>query len=229
MTLAFARFRTARAAFSFISACTESTFRSSTVEELVAFFVTTNSSHGMTFRSFWRRSSPETKMSGTPTRPHEYATISLSVIDLPLSSMSIPSVIVCDAKPRLPGLRMHRDRHHGVIRVRRREVDVWIECLVPEHLLRALVEEVAPYIGLRIPAAVRVHDIDLRRAAGKEPVDHRVEIRREHLLAFGILLGMAEEVGLPVVLAGEAFHVVVDQNANGGLSTCGRQYVWRRR
>jgi len=44
---------------------------SSTVDELVAFFVTTNSSHGMIFRSFWSRSSPETKMSGTPTRPQE--------------------------------------------------------------------------------------------------------------------------------------------------------------
>src|SRR5678809_1192565 len=52
MTFAFARFRTARAAFSFISAWTESTGRSSTVEALVAFFVTTNSSHGMTSRSW---------------------------------------------------------------------------------------------------------------------------------------------------------------------------------
>ena len=71
ITFAFAMLRMARAAFSRISACTWSTGRSSTVEALVAFLVTTYSSHGITWRSCCSRSSPETKISGTPTRPHE--------------------------------------------------------------------------------------------------------------------------------------------------------------
>jgi hypothetical protein len=61
---------------------------------------------------------------------------------------------------------------------------------------------------------VRVHDVHRRRAAGEQPVDDRVEVGREHLLTFRIPLRMREQERLPVVLAGEPLHVVIDENAD---------------
>src|SRR5215472_19071782 len=110
-------------------------------------------------------------------------------------------------------LRVHRDGHDSIVRVRRREIDVWVEGLVAEDLLRAWIEEVAPNVRLGIATAVGVHDVDLCRAAGEQPVDDGIEIRGEHLLSLRIPLRMTEQEGAPILLAGEAFHVVVDEDS----------------
>src|ERR1043165_6976349 len=65
------RFCSARLALSVIWAWTWSTGRRLVVEALVEFLVTTYSIHGMVLRSSFRRSSPDTKMTGTSTRPQE--------------------------------------------------------------------------------------------------------------------------------------------------------------
>src|SRR5207237_7082552 len=111
------------------------------------------------------------------------------------------------------GLGMHRDGDDGVVGVRLGDVDIGIERLVAKDLLRARIEEIASYVRLRVPAPVRVDDVDLGRAAGEEAIDDGVEIRGKHLLSFGILLGMAEQERAPVVLPRESLHVVVDEDA----------------
>src|SRR2546430_8820234 len=113
------------------------------------------------------------------------------------------------------GLRVHGDRDDGVVSVRLGDVDVRVERLVAKDLLRAWIEEVAPNVGVRVAASVRVDDIDLRRTAGEETIDDGVEIRGEHLLSLRIFLGVTEEEGAPVVLSRGSFHVVVDEDADG--------------
>ena len=110
------------------------------------------------------------------------------------------------------GLGVHAHHRDAVVRLRRHQVKVGIEGRIPEHLLRPLVEEIAPHVGIGIAAPVPVDHPHLGSAAGVESFDHGVDVRREHLLASGILL-LAEIEGLRVALARESLHVVEHQDA----------------
>src|SRR5438309_2712199 len=109
------------------------------------------------------------------------------------------------------GLRVHGHGSNRVVLVRFREIDIWIEGLVTEDLLRARVQEFAADVGLGIAAAMGVDDVHVCGASGEEAIDDRIEVGREQFLSLGILLGMAEEERAPVVLSGETLHVMVDE------------------
>ena len=85
-------FSTARRADAVRSARASSTGRGTALSAATARFTVTNSIHGIVARSVASRSSPEPKITGVPTRPHESPTSSVSVIVCPWMRNSIPSV-----------------------------------------------------------------------------------------------------------------------------------------
>ena len=191
----------------------------------MAVFTVTNSTHGIgPARSAASRSSPEAKITGTPTRPHEYPTTSVSVTAMPFSRKSVPRVNVCDAKPPLPVLACIPTTATRVVPARLHQIDIRVEDLIATDQPGTLVELVEEQVRLGVPTPMPVNDVHLIGTTIEETGDDRIHVTREVGPPDGVPLRVTEAKRVRVGLAREPLHVVIHQDTRYTVRVSGRVF-----